>query len=83
MMIVFPYKLMKVVSEELCTLAASMAIVNTEKRTLRPTCHLSLLALWFHNVKNDGDSIFIIVSNGLMIFKCLPNDALVGVCTVG
>jgi len=66
-------ELVEVVPEELCALAAAMAIIDPEEGALGPAVLLHVLAFGLHYVQNDGHPILIIV----------PNDALVGVGSVG
>ena len=53
---------MEVVSEELCTLVATVAVVDTEEGALGPVVYFTLLALGFHNVQDNGYSVLVIVS---------------------
>ena len=52
--------MVEVIAEEIGTGVATVAIIDAEERTLRPDT-IKLLLLRFHNVKNDSDSIFIII----------------------
>lgn len=63
-------KLVKVVTEEVGTRVATMAVENPKEGTFGPV--IAFLARRFHNVQNDGYSILIVVSD----------NALVGVCSI-
>ena len=64
---------MKIISEKVSTTITTMTIINAEKGAFGPC----LTGFWWlglrsHNVENDGDTVFIIISD----------DSLVGICTV-
>ena len=48
-----------------------MPIKNSKECTFRPS--LTLFGRWFHYIKNDGDPIFIIISDYTLIsIRCIP-----------
>ena len=60
------YKLVEVVTEELGTLVASMAIVDPKERALGPVVNLALLALGLHDVQDYGNAVFVVVSKKII-----------------
>ena len=61
---------MQLVSQEVCACSTSMTIVDSKERTSRPL--INLLEFRFDDIQNDGDSIFIVVSdNTLMCISCV------------
>jgi hypothetical protein len=63
-----PYdELVKIVSEEISTGVPAMSIEHTEECAFRP--RLALLGGRLHDVQDDRDSIFVVISD----------DALIGV----
>jgi hypothetical protein len=62
----------KIVSEELSALVASVTIINAKERALGPIVNFTFFALRFHNVQYDSYSVLIVVSY----------DPLIGICTV-
>jgi hypothetical protein len=61
------YKLVEVVTEELGTLVAAMAIVDPEEGALRPVVNLALLALGLHDVQDDGYAVFVVVPTKIVM----------------
>lgn len=60
--------MMQLVPEKFSACWSAMAIIDTKKWTLRPIFMLSVL--WFSDVENNSDSIFIIVSHQTHISVC-------------
>lgn len=58
---------MQVVSQEVSTHCSSMAIIDAEEWTLWPVLAIKVFAFWFHDVKDDRNSVFIIISNYTLI----------------
>ncbi len=64
------YKLMQIISQEVSAGSSAMSVVYSEERALGP--YLFGAMCWLHDIKNDRDSVFVIV----------PNDALVCICSI-
>jgi hypothetical protein len=58
-------KLMKLVSEIICTSGSSMAIIYGKERASWP--FFNLLKFWFDYIQNNRNSIFIIISNNSLM----------------
>ena len=63
---------MEVVSKEISANMSSMAIIDAKEGAFWPLTTSELLRLWFHYIQDNGNSVFVVISN----------DALVCVCTV-
>ena len=61
---------MKLISEVVGTCSSSMAVVDCEERASWPLIYI--LKLWLDDIQDNGNSIFIVVSD----------DSLVSVCTI-
>ncbi len=59
---------MEVISQEICTGYSTMAIVDPEEGALGPIFFLAVC--WFHDVEDDWNSIFIIISNYPLVSIC-------------
>lgn len=57
---------MQIVSEEVCSIGTSVAIVNSKEGSFGPIFNISFIRR-FHNIQNYGHSIFVIVSNYSLI----------------
>ena len=54
---------MKVVSEEVCAVHAAVAVEHSEVGWFFPVGDV----FWFGEVENDGDSIFVVLSDGSLV----------------
>lgn len=54
------YELVQVVPKEISAVRSSMAIVDSEKRSLWPKLDV-FFVLRLHDVQNDRDSVFVVV----------------------
>jgi hypothetical protein len=61
------HKVMQVISEVVSTCRASMSIKHSEEANLRPLNIDVGLILWLENIQNDGNPIFIIVSDDTLV----------------
>jgi len=59
------YKLMKIVSQKICTVHTTMSIVHSEKRAFRPLLISS--GSWLHDIQDNWYSIFIVISDEALI----------------
>jgi len=60
-------EIVQVVSQVIGTGGASMAVENAEKADLGPLDVEVLLALWLEDVEDDGDTVFIVVSDDSLV----------------
>ena len=58
---------MQIVSQKVSTHRSTVPIIDPEKRTFRPALRFIILRLWLHDIKYNGYSIFIIVSNNTLV----------------
>lgn len=56
---------MQLISQKISTSSATMAIINSKKATSGPLCNL--LKLRFNNIKNNWNSIFIIIPDNTLM----------------
>ena len=59
---------MQIVSQEISAWVSTVAIKDTEESAFGPV--FAFLRGWFHYVQNDGDSIFIVISNDSLVCVC-------------
>lgn len=73
-------QLMKLISEEISTCRSSMAIINSKKRTSGPV--INLFEFGFNNIKNNRDSVLIIISNNTLMSICwvTANNSILFAC---
>ena len=58
-------EVMQVVAQIVSTRSAAMAIVNPEKRALRPV--LAVFVLRLHDIENDSHTVFVVVSDNPLV----------------
>jgi hypothetical protein len=63
------YKLVQVVTEELSTLVAAMAIIDTKEGALWPVVNLAFLALGLHDVQDNGHAVLVVVPIKIIMRK--------------
>jgi hypothetical protein len=74
---------MQIVSQEISTGIPTMTVKYTKESAFRPI--ITFFARWLHNVKNDGDSILIVVSDYPLVSICsiTRNNAILSNGTLG
>ena len=65
--LIFDDELMQIVSQEISAYSSSMPVIDAEEGALWPLLALIVLRLWLHDVENDGDSVFVVVSDDTLI----------------
>lgn len=68
-LLVFDDELMKVISQEISTGIPAMSIKHAEEWTFWPVLSI-LLGWWLHDVQDNWDSVFVVVSNYTLIRVC-------------
>ena len=66
-MFILDDKLMEIVPQEVSTDSSSVPIIYSEERTLGPLLAFEVLRFRFHDVQNDGNTIFVVISNNALI----------------
>lgn len=75
--LVLDYKLMKVISQEICASVATMTIEDAKERALGPI-HYVFFCGWLHNVQDNTNSVLVVITdNSLICVGCVPHDVSV------
>ena len=64
---IFYIELMQIISKEISADMTSVSIIDAEEGALWPIFIWKLFAFWLHNVKNDCQSVFFVVSDDSLI----------------
>ena len=67
--LVFYNELMQIVSQEVSTGVATMSVKDTKEATFGPVLNF-FLCRWLHNVENNTDTIFVVVSDYTLVRVC-------------
>ena len=66
-MVVFNYKLMKVVSEEVCTYGPSMTVIDAEEGAFGPLSAFKVFGFRLHNIQDNGHSVLVVISHDTLV----------------
>ena len=71
---VFYYELVQVVPQEISTCITTMTIKDSEETAFWPVFHV-FFGWWLHDIEDNADSIFVVVSNDSLIgISCIAHN---------